>query len=1031
MSERDIFEAALELPPERRGAYLDSVCGCDAALRERLEALLSRHDRAGAFLEKPAAVMPATVDGLALSEQPGTMIGPYKLMEQIGEGGMGLVFVAEQTQPVHRKVALKVLKPGMDSRQVVARFEAERQALALMDHPHIARVLDGGTTPTGRPYFVMELVKGVPITEFCDQNQVSVRQRLELFLHVCEAVHHAHQKGIIHRDIKPSNVLVLSQDGTPVVKVIDFGIAKAIGQQLTDKTIYTQFAQMIGTPLYMSPEQAGHSGLDVDTRTDIYALGVLLYELLTGTTPFDKERLREAGYDEMRRIICEEEPPRPSTRISTLGQAASTVSAQRRSDPRRLSQLFRGELDWIVMKALEKDRNRRFESASAFAADVQRYLDDEPVLACPPSAAYRFHKFARRNRVALFTGALIAVALVTGTAVASWQAVLATRAQTRAQDELVERKKQQQRAEANFLTTLEAVDQLFTEVGQKELASVPHLEHVRRQLLQKALGFFQEFLRTRPDDPSVRFEVGLAYRRVGDIHRLLGEHGPGEKACNQAIQTLDALRSEEPQRPAYCHELARAHWSRGRLLVDQGRRQSAESDFRHARELLDHLRADDPDRPEYQEDLALTCQVLAELLNRTGPHGEAEQLLREGARRFEFLLERFPQRVEYTKGLMKCHGTLALILRNSGQEKECDKVFRRMFDLVGKALARFATDQDLRFMNFLCHLNYGNFLWRSGRTANAEELYRQAAGIGEQLVADFPNVPRFQNDLCGTYGNLGSLLLMNRRIAEAEQPLRQAVTVAEKLAAGFPTIPDYRSGAGGALSNLAMLLASLKRPGDARALLEKAIQHQEAAHALSPRNKTYREFLRNHATNLAFVLKDLGAPAADLDVAYDRSVSLSQALVKEYPEVAEYHRGLGDALYNWAGLLRERRQHDKAVGLLQESVVHHKAALKVLPRNPLYRESLRMAYHRLADLLDSLDRPEAEEAYHGLIAAARDVTALAPVTAGGLSNLAAAEKAFARWLNRHGKAEEARQLLNAAARHEKEATSARGTKKAR
>jgi tetratricopeptide (TPR) repeat protein/serine/threonine protein kinase len=403
-----IFFAALERgSPQERAAYLDGACAGDPDLRRRVEKMLAAQAQAGSFLEQPARSPVTTADELPLNEGPGTVIGPYKLMEQIGEGGMGLVFAAEQQQPVRRKVALKVIKPGMDTRQVVARFEAERQALALMDHPNIAQVHDGGATAGGRPYFVMELVKGVPITEYCDQNQVAIRQRLELFLHVCQAIQHAHQKGIIHRDIKPSNVLVMSQDGTPLVKVIDFGVAKAIGQQLTDKTLYTQFAQLVGTPLYMSPEQAGQSSLDVDTRSDIYSLGVLLYELLTGTTPFDQERLKEVGFDEMRRIIREEEPPRPSTRISTLGLAASTVCSNRKSDWKQLSRLFRGELDWIVMKALEKDRNRRYETASAFAADVQRYLNDEPVQACPPSAVYRLRKFARRHKRALVVAGLV------------------------------------------------------------------------------------------------------------------------------------------------------------------------------------------------------------------------------------------------------------------------------------------------------------------------------------------------------------------------------------------------------------------------------------------------------------------------------------------------------------------------------------------------------------------------------------------------------------------------------------------------
>jgi WD40 repeat protein/serine/threonine protein kinase len=407
-----IFFAALEKgSPRERAAFLDLACAADPDLHRRVEKMLAAQAHAGSFLEQPAHSLLATVDA-PVTEGPGTVIGPYKLLEPIGEGGFGVVFMAEQAQPVRRKVALKVLKPGMDTRHVVARFEAERQALAIMDHPNIAKVHDGGATPSGRPYFVMELVKGVPITEFCDQNRLTPRQRLELFILVCQAVQHAHQKGIIHRDLKPSNVLVTVHDTTSVVKVIDFGVAKALGQELTDKTLFTGFAQIIGTPLYMSPEQAGQSGLDVDTRSDIYSLGVLLYELLTGTTPFSKERFRQAAYDDIRRIIREEEPPKPSTRMSTLGQAATAVSSQRKSDPRRLRQLFRGELDWIVMKALEKDRNCRYESASAFAADVQRYLNDEPVLACPPSTGYRLRKFARRNKQVLATAALLGVMLL-------------------------------------------------------------------------------------------------------------------------------------------------------------------------------------------------------------------------------------------------------------------------------------------------------------------------------------------------------------------------------------------------------------------------------------------------------------------------------------------------------------------------------------------------------------------------------------------------------------------------------------------
>jgi len=423
---KQVFDAVIEKTGSEREALLQALSEDDEELLSDVRALLAAHEAAGGFLEA------GTVPGSAPSdlvrptaqhslEGPGTRVGPFKLLQLIGEGGFGAVYMAEQEEPIRRRVALKIVKPGMDSKQVIARFEAERQALAMLNHPNIASVYDAGTTESGRPYFVMELVRGVPITEFCDDNRLSTRERLQLFRDTCHAIHHAHQAGIIHRDVKPSNVLVTMHDGEPMPKVIDFGVAKATHHRLTEKTLFTEYSQFIGTPTYMSPEQAELGALDIDERTDVYSLGVLLYELLTGSTPLDAARLRKAAYLEMLHMLREEEPPKPSTRLSTLGDAGGVVARNRAADVSALAKLLSGDLDWIVMKALDKSRSRRYESAADLADDIDRYFYRDPVLARPPSVGYRMQKFVAKRRVPLAAAASIAATLAAAGSFVAWQ----------------------------------------------------------------------------------------------------------------------------------------------------------------------------------------------------------------------------------------------------------------------------------------------------------------------------------------------------------------------------------------------------------------------------------------------------------------------------------------------------------------------------------------------------------------------------------------------------------------------------------
>jgi serine/threonine protein kinase/tetratricopeptide (TPR) repeat protein len=789
------LEAVEKHAPAEWPAFLDGACTGQADLRRRVEALLEAHRQAGTA-QHPAAEGAAAVPVADSSTSPGAVLGPYKLLQEIGEGGMGTVWMAQQTEPVKRLVALKLIKAGMDSRQVIARFEAERQALALMDHANIARVLDAGTTDAGRPYFVMDLVKGVPITRYCDEHHLTPKQRLELFVPVCQAVQHAHQKGIIHRDLKPSNVLVALYDGKPVPKVIDFGVAKAAGQSLTDKTLVTGFGNIVGTLEYMSPEQAEINQLDIDTRSDIYSLGVLLYELLAGSPPFTRKELEKAGMLEMLRVIREQEPSKPSTKLSTA-EALPTLAANRGTEPGKLTKLVRGELDWIVMKALEKDRNRRYETANAFAMDMQRYLADEPVQACLPSAWYRFRKFTRRNKRLLLTaGAFLflliaAVAgLTIGIVVLNAERELTEQANKKLTEEEARTRGALEAESKRRRQTRLALDTMSAQVIGRLFAEQSALQPEQKQFLEQALRFYEEFAADTGQDKAARAGVAAASLRVGEIRQKLGELKAAESAYGRCRELYIGLAGEFPEEPDYRQGLASCLGSLGALFLATGRPKEAEDVYGRAVQIQKQLAADFPGVPEHHLDAAKTESHIAMVLRRTGRRREAADAYGQAVAILRQLSTRFPTRPEYRWQLARTQNDHGTYLANSGQPAKAEEAYREAVALMAELPADFGQQIECRRSLANFHNSLGTLYKSTGRFADAERAYRQAIGIQKQLAAQFPALPHLREALAMSQNNVGELLQDMGRTREAAETYAQAISLQKQLAADLPMVPS-------------------------------------------------------------------------------------------------------------------------------------------------------------------------------------------------------------------------------------------------
>ncbi|CAN5423236.1 hypothetical protein BH09PLA1_BH09PLA1_27240 [soil metagenome] len=777
-----IFDEARHLHGAARAAHLDRACRGDASVRAQVEELLRGHDQAGDFLRGGSRTIDAQHEpvehSVPIHEKPGSKIGPYKLLEQIGEGGFGSVFMAEQEQPVRRRVALKIIKLGMDTRSVVARFEQERQALAILDHPNIAKVFDAGATENGRPYFVMELCAGDSITDYCDKHNLSISDRLELFVQACQAVQHAHQKGLIHRDIKPSNILVSSQDGKPFAKIIDFGIAKATQSKLTEKTLFTAHKTLVGTPQYMSPEQAEGS-LDIDTRTDVYALGVVLYELLTGATPFDPERLRSAAYAEIQRIIREDDPPNPSTRLSLSSDTIASVAARRQTEPRKLGTIVRGELDWIVMKALEKNRQRRYETAISLGQDIQRYLAGEAVVAAPVSRAYRFRKFVSRNKGTVTASSAVLGALLIGLFAFAWQAKIA---RARAAE-----LKQVADFQAKMLSQIDATDagvKLMASIRAKfadalAKARVPDAERVARTAV-----FDRELSEVNATDTAVELidrtilkpaitAVDLQFKdqplvdaslrhSVANVYETLGEFDDAQTLHASALRTRRLLLGDsDPLTLLSLNDTASA-------LRDQGKNAESERLFQEA--VDGSTRVLGADHPQTLN----AINNLGNLYVIEGKFVEAAPLLRGAVERYRRTLGN-----EHRDTLIAIN-SLGNLLANEGKFAEAEPLWREVNDRGAAALG--ADDPDV--LDWVSNL--GGLIQSQGRAKEAEPYFRMALEKNRRVRGeDHPATIR-------AISNLASDLNTQTRYAEAEPLYREMLERARRtLGPENPDTIDY------------------------------------------------------------------------------------------------------------------------------------------------------------------------------------------------------------------------------------------------
>jgi len=846
---------------------------------QQLDQLSSKGD---AFEARLVASVKASKPTVAQSQDiaSGTVVGAYVLRELLGQGGMGQVWQAEQTEPIRRTVAIKLVKSELAGRQVLARFEAERQALTMMDHPNIARMLDAGAMPDGKPYFVMELVRGVPINRYCDEARLNTQERLALFIPVCQAIQHAHQKGIIHRDLKPSNILITQYDGKPVPKVIDFGVAKAVHQPLSDFSMQTELGSLVGTLEYMSPEQADLNNLDIDTRADVYSLGVILYELLAGSPPFTSKQLRAAAFTEMLRLIREIDPPKPSTKLSK-SEALPSIAANRKLEPRRLQSQVSGDLDWIVMKALAKERNQRYESANGFAQDIQRYLVNEPVQAGPPGASYRLRKFIQRNRGTVLAVGLVLLALVAGVIGTTYGMLEANDQANKAKGEAQAKEKaraaeaaEREKAEKARDRTHQVLDAMISEVTGDSLTTQQSVSPEQRVFLNEVLSYYHEFAADQASDEKSLFRTSLAAFQLGRIEQRLDRKEKALAALQQAEAGFATLAREHPARTEFRSKWAGALLNAGMLLRGLGRQAEAEEKHRQAQGILKQLTNDVPAEHQYQSDLAACHTNLGSLLVSLGRRDEAEGQYLQALSVLEELVKGYPASAAYQDQWAECHLGLGNLLMEQAKLVQAEQQFGQGLTIREKLVKEHPGSIIYRCRLAACHNTLGVLLIRLRRLGAVEKHYLQAVSIQEKVVDEVPAALERAKELASYYLNLGNFQRNTGKLEDAEEHYRKALALRERHAAETPESFTNQVSLGVVNCEYGVLLRMSGKPAEGLVLLNRAIAILQPAHEKEPRLVNTQRFLRNSYWNRAITFNQLNKHAEAL-VDYDKAVLLA------------------------------------------------------------------------------------------------------------------------------------------------------------